>query len=99
MQWGCEYFLMTPKRLRDDEDSAADPKTESSNSIYDQLTWIEDHGNKREMYGICLNFDLESPLDRCIELEESEEPLEVLTPRLMKMDRSKESNAILMSNL
>jgi hypothetical protein len=91
---GYEYFLLTPKRF-EGLDATKNP---ISNSIYDQLPWLNKSG-KREKHEIRLNFELESPLDGCINLEESEVSLEILTKRLIEMSRSKESNAILMSHL
>ena len=94
-QCGCEYFLLTPKRFED-----FDAKQISiSNSIYDQLPWLKSLANKKEKFDRSLNFDLESPLDRCINLEESEVSLELLTTILIEMPRSKESKAILMSHI
>ena len=97
MQSGCEYFLLIPKMFEVEDVDVT--KISVSNSIYDQLPWLKKIGSKREKLDIGLNFYLESPLDKCINLEESEVSLELLTKILIKRSRSKESKAILMTHI
>ena len=97
MQSGCEFFILVPKNFDFEEVDVT--KIPNSDSIYEQHPWLEKFGTKRDKLDISLNIDLESPLDLCINIEESEISLELLSAILTKMCRSKSSKAILMGHL